>query len=147
MELKPSFSIIIPTYNRPNELKRCLDAISKMNYPRNQFEVIIVDDGGECALNHLIARHQKQIDLKIYRQKNAGPAMARNAGTTNARGNYFAFTDDDCAPDAKWLQCFEARFDQTPNSVIGGKTINALPKNLYAEASQLFMDYLHEYYN
>jgi glycosyltransferase involved in cell wall biosynthesis len=147
MELKPSFSIIIPTYNRPKELKRCLDAISKMNYPRNQFEVIIVDDGSECELNHLIARHQKQIDLKFHRQENAGPAKARNAGATNARGKYLAFTDDDCAPDENWLQCFEARFDQTPNSVIGGKTINALPKNIYAEASQLFMDYLYEYYN
>jgi cellulose synthase/poly-beta-1,6-N-acetylglucosamine synthase-like glycosyltransferase len=64
-----------------------------------------------------------------------------------ARGEYLAFTDDDCCPAPDWLSRLAARFALTPDRAIGGRTINALPANLYSTASQMLISYLYSYYN
>lgn len=107
----------------------------------------MVDDGGAIPLDKRMAGFHDQIELKLVRQKNAGPANARNTGATHAKGEFLAFTDDDCAPATDWLQRLEACCVRNPDSAIGGKTINALPDDPYATASQLLMTYLYTYYN
>ncbi|MGK7943074.1 MAG: glycosyltransferase family 2 protein, partial [Microcystaceae cyanobacterium] len=116
-------------------------------YQPEKFEVIIVDDGSDNSLDTLINPYQNSLNLTLIRQENAGPAQARNTGASVAQGQYLAFTDDDCTPDPNWLSALENGFSQTPNALLGGKTLNALSDNLYSTASQLLIDYLYDYYN
>ena len=141
------FSIIIPTYNRPERLASCLEAIARLNYPRDLFEVIVVDDGSKTPLDATVAPSKDKINIQLLRQENAGPAAARNKGAEVAKGEYLAFTDDDCQPTADWLNNFAAGFVDAPEAMIGGRTINALDNNLFSTASQKLIDYLYEYYN
>ena len=144
---RPFFSIIIPTYNRPDRLANCLKAIAELDYPRDCFEVIVVDDGSKTPLESVVTSFQNQIQIKLLRQENAGPAAARNRGAAEARGKYLAFTDDDCQPTTSWLTQFAASFANSPQAMLGGKTINALQSNPFSTASQKLIDYLYEYYN
>ena len=143
----PSFSIIIPTYNRPARLADCLTAILQLDYPRDRFEVIVVDDGSQTPLDSVVTPLQNQMQLKLLRQTNAGPAAARNRGAAEAKGEFLAFTDDDCQPTAGWLSQFAAAFADAPQAMLGGKTINALADNAFSTASQKLIDYLYDYYN
>jgi glycosyltransferase involved in cell wall biosynthesis len=147
MTFKPFFSIIIPTYNRPEKLKDCLEAIAQLDYPRDCFEVVVVDDGSSQPLNDLITPFQDQLSIQLIRQENSGPATARNTGAKYAKGEFLAFTDDDCQPMANWLQAFAQKFEEFPESLLGGYTINQLTDNPYSEASQLLIDYIYSYYN
>ncbi|MCP5099867.1 MAG: glycosyltransferase family 2 protein, partial [Chloroflexi bacterium] len=133
---RPLFSIIIPTYNRPQQLERCLNAIAQLDYPTDQFEVIVVDDGGKRPLTPIVERITQPIQIRLITQANQGPATARNRGAAEANGRYLAFTDDDCMLDVNWLTALATQFEQTPSALIGGRTINALPQNMYAETSQ-----------
>jgi GT2 family glycosyltransferase len=143
----PFFSIVIPTYNRPAQLAVCLQACARLDYPRNRFEVIAVDDGGTTPLDAVVARFHGVLTLKLLRQENAGPAAARNRGASEARGEFLAFTDDDCSPGPKWLQALAAQFVSSPDCAVGGQTLNALTYNLYSTASQLLISYLFSHYN
>ena len=140
------FSVVVPTYNRPQPLSLCLDALARLYYPREQFEVIVVDDGSTESLAAHVKNFQDRLHIRYLREEHAGPGMARNAGAAQARGEYLAFTDDDCAPCPDWLRALEQRFAREPGCLVGGPTINGYPENLYATASQLLIDYLLEYY-
>lgn len=143
----PIFSIVIPTYNRPAQLVVCLQACARLDYPRDRFEVIVVDDGGTTPLDAVIARFHGVLTIKLLRHENAGPAAARNRGVSEARGEFLAFTDDDCAPESNWLRALSSQFAASPDYAVGGQTLNALAHNLYSEASQLLISYLFSYYN
>ena len=143
----PIFSIVIPTYNRPAQLAACLQACGRLDYPRDCFEVIVVDDGGISSLDEVVARFDGVLKLRLLRQENAGPAAARNRGASKAGGEFLAFTDDDCSPDPKWLEALAAQFVASPDCAVGGQTLNALTDNLYSTASQHLISYLFSYYN
>jgi GT2 family glycosyltransferase len=143
----PFFSIIIPTYERPAQLATCLAALARLEYPRECFEVIVINDGGIDTLESVMEKFRELIDVRLLRQGNAGPAAARNFGATPARGDFLAFTDNDCAPDAGWLCTFAARFTQTPDHIIGGRTFNALHENLCSETSQLIIETVYSHFN
>jgi GT2 family glycosyltransferase len=141
----PSFSIIIPTWNRPSELRACLSALERLDYPESRFEVIVVDDGSEPALN---ATDFDGLGARVtwLCQSNAGPAAARNAGAHKAQGEYLAFIDDDCIPAPGWLNGFARSFQQAPRALLGGCTTNGLPGNIYATASQVIVDAARAYF-
>ena len=143
----PFFSIVIPTYNRPAQLAVCLQACARLDYPSDRFEVIVVDDGGIAPLDDVINRCHRAMTFKLLRQKNAGPAAARNRGASEATGDFLVFTDDDCAPASSWLQTLAAECVASPDCAVGGKTLNALTNNLYSTTSQLLISYLFSYYN
>ncbi len=144
---QPFFSIIIPTYNRPEKLTNCLQSLTKLNYKKDNFEVIIVDDGSTTSYESTVTPFQKQLNIKFIRQDNSGPGNARNRGVTEAKGQYLAFTDDDCQPAPNWLSAFADAFRQYPYCLLGGHTINQLNDNIYSSASQQLIDYLYSYYN
>jgi len=145
--MSPLFSIVIPTYNRPDRLQQCLQSIAQLSYPRDRFEVIVVDDGSKSPLDPVVNTFTDCLPLRLIRQQNSGPAGARNTGAAAAQGTYLVFTDDDCQPAANWLSAIETSFADAPEALIGGHTINALPENPYSTASQLLIDYLYDYYN
>jgi glycosyltransferase involved in cell wall biosynthesis len=141
------FSIVIPTYNRPERLTTCLKSVAQLDYPVDRFEVIVVDDGSEMPLTSIAAGFQSQVNLTLIRQANAGPASARNTGANHAKGHFLVFTDDDCCLMPNYLQVLEQRFTSVPDHLIGGQTLNALPHNWFSTASQVLINYLYCYYN
>lgn len=148
MEAKqPSLSIIIPTYARPERLASCLQSLSRLDYPRDRFQVIVVDDGSETAPETVVEGFRERFDVTLLTQSRQGPATARNTGALRAKGQFLAFTDDDCEPAANWLKALASRFAETPDCAVGGRTLNALEKNPYSVASQMLVDYLYRYYN
>ncbi len=148
MGQKPAiFSIIIPTYDRPRQLASCLYSLARLDYPRDRFEVIVVEDGSRIPLESVTAPLRDRINVKVFAQRHAGPATARNTGAAQARGEFLAFTDDDCEPAPDWLKKMAVHFSTSPDCVIGGRTLNALPHNPYSTASQILIDYLYAYYN
>ncbi|HSC35943.1 MAG TPA: glycosyltransferase [Thermodesulfobacteriota bacterium] len=144
---KERFSIIIPTYGRPKQLKECLDAVAGLAYPRDGFEVIVVDDGSKTSLEEIVGAFQRRINVRLLRQDNAGPATARNRGASESSATYLAFTDDDCKPSQHWLTSLEEALDPNPELLVAGRTVNDLPENSYSTASQLIIDFLYSYYN
>jgi GT2 family glycosyltransferase len=141
------FSVIIPTFNRPEALLRCLAALARLHYPRDAFEVIVVDDGGTADLQPVTAAHQQKIQIALVRQANQGPAAARNTGAARAAGGLLAFLDDDCEAMDGWLLALDAAVTAAPGALIGGSVVNGLPGNRYAAASQAIFDFFCQHFN
>jgi glycosyltransferase involved in cell wall biosynthesis len=147
MREKPFISIVIPTFDRPERLSNCLESLVCVDYPPYRFEVIVVDDGGKYPLNSVVIPFGDRLAITLLRQSHAGPAAARNAGATRAKGDYLLFTDDDCKLSPNILLKLADCLAITPDAAIGGKTVNSVHNNLYSNASQLLIDYLYNYYN
>jgi GT2 family glycosyltransferase len=141
------FSITIPTYNRPRDLARCLAALARLEYPRDEFEVIVVDDGGGVNLEPIAEAHRLAIQLTVVRQPNRGPATARNNGAAHAGGQFLVFLDDDCQPSEGWLRALDTSVSGAPDALIGGCVLNGLPRNPNDSASQAITDFLHQHFN
>jgi len=144
---QPFFSIIVPTYARLTQLTVCLQSLARLNYPRDRFEVIVVDDGNETPPEAVVVPFRDRLDVTLLTQPHAGPAAARNTGAARAKGEFLAFTDDDCTPAPGWLQTLAVRFATAPDRAIGGRTLNALSDNPYSTTSQLIIDVVYAYYN
>jgi glycosyltransferase involved in cell wall biosynthesis len=144
----PTFSVIIPTRDRPQELGGCLESLAKQNYARDRFEVIVVDDASKLTLDPVVAIFRERLTLTLLRQsRNAGPSVVRNCGAACAKGEFLAFTDDDCSPASDWLERLSARFASSPDHLIGGRVINALTENPYSTAAHVILDVIYDYYD
>ncbi len=143
----PTFSIVIPTYDRPDLVRRLLSALSRLDYPAERFEVIVVDDGSPRPLHAVIAEFVDRLDVRLIRQRNAGPATARNRGAGEARGQWLAFTDDDCVPERGWLNGLERALLRDSEVAVGGRLLSYPEDTVYSVASQNLVEYLYHYYN
>lgn len=141
-----TFSIIIPTFGRPDQLRNCLDTLVEVDPPGDGFEVVVVDDGTPEPLEPQLEPWTDRLELAVLRQENAGPGPARNLGLTAARGQFIAFTDDDCLIDREWLRALESALEEHPEALIGGRTTQQ-PGDPYSETNQLIFDAVHRFYN
>lgn len=156
--LTPILSVVIPTFARPQQLQRCLSALAIQTYTE-PWEVVVVDDGSQEPVTLPASLQPKQpfkpsdcsgyasIPIRLIRQDNNGPAVARNHGVACARGELIAFTDDDCQPCPSWLDELVKASRRYPGSMIGGTTLNALPEDICASASQLIVDMVYKHFN
>src|SRR5437867_3420967 len=87
---RPVFSIVVPTYRRPKQLAACLQALAKLDYARERFEVIVVDDGSTTPPEAVVTSFQDRLQVTLVLQPHAGSAAARNTGAERARGEYLA---------------------------------------------------------
>ena len=110
----PFFSIVIPTYGRPQKLAACLQAIAQLIYPPHRFEIVVVNDNHNSGVREVVTCFTNQLDLTLLSHLHAGPATARNTGAAHARGEYLAFTDDDCTPAPDWLAATRALPSRPP---------------------------------
>jgi glycosyltransferase involved in cell wall biosynthesis len=106
----PHVSVVVPAYNAHTTLDDCLRALTTQSLPREQFEVIVVDDG---STDDTVAR-ARTFGVRVVQQVNAGAASARNAGWRTARGRWIAFTDADCVPARGWLKALLAAVREEP---------------------------------
>jgi len=141
------FSIVIPSRDHHELLRQCLTSIAALATPRDEFEVIVVDDGSRSPYDEWLPEFDGRFQLRSIRRDGSGPGQARNAGARAARGCVIALTDDDCAPSPDWLLHFKSALSEHPGCVVGGRTVNGIPHNAYSEASQLLSTYLYSYYN
>ena len=94
MNSKPLFSVIIPTYNRGEKLKRALESVIKQTY--SDYEIIVCDDGSNDNTKEIIADYSSFDNLKyIWNENWGGPARPRNIGIKNAKGTWICFLDSD----------------------------------------------------
>jgi len=142
-----SFSVVIPTFNRPERLESCLDCLRRLDFPKDLYEVVVVDDGSAVGMAAVVEPYRKLMNIRLIMQENSGPGIARNNGVSNSRGWFIAFTDDDCRPDRDWLARLSERLKENPERMYGGHIANALDNNIYSSVSQLLVDYLYAYYN
>jgi GT2 family glycosyltransferase len=133
---------VIATYSRPIDLEISLQAMSRLDYSKSQFEVLVVDDGSPVPLDAVVRPFGAVMQVRLVRQEHAGCGPARNTGARHARGHYVAFTDDDCRHAPDWLTRLERYFEKYPNAMVGGLPVNALHSNPFSTATQLLIEYL-----
>lgn len=129
--MNPQISVIIPTYQRPELLRKCLNALAQQTLSPGQFEIVIVDDGDQpqTALAVRNAIQETGLSMRYLAQpERRGPAAARNRGWRVALSSLIAFTDDDCLPDPNWLAAALTCFEQGA-SVLTGPLTMPLPEN------------------
>jgi len=97
----PSVSVVVPTYNRLDRLRRVLAALAQQTFPRERYEVIVVSDGSSDGTDEYLTGGHAPLETVAVSQPNAGPAAARNRGVEAAQGALILFVDDDVvvAPD------------------------------------------------
>ncbi|MDB5062603.1 MAG: Family 2 glycosyl transferase [Mucilaginibacter sp.] len=124
-------SVVIPTYQRAALLSRCLEALLQQKFDKEQYEIIVVSDGPDeqtkKIFDDLAGYDHPELRYMSLPQKK-GPAAARNYGWLNAKGRIIAFTDDDCVPDAYWLNQIVQHCNTEDSVAITGKVIVPVSK-------------------
>ena len=116
----PYVSIIVPTYKDWDRLALCLNALADQSYPRDRFEVIVVNNSPE-----LKAHHSELPDgFQLFTETKSGSYAARNTGLSKAKGEIVGFTDSDCLPDRNWIQNAIKHFQENKDcSRIAGRVM------------------------
>ena len=134
-------SIIIPAYNAERTIKQCLESIMSQDYT-GDYEVIVVDDGSTDSTPHIVSGFST---VKLFRQKNAGPASARNKGASEAKGEIILFTDSDCVPEPSWVSEMLKSFSKN-HEVVGVKgSYKTRQKEIIARLVQLEYENKYNY--
>jgi peptidoglycan/xylan/chitin deacetylase (PgdA/CDA1 family)/glycosyltransferase involved in cell wall biosynthesis len=124
----PAVSIVIPTYNRAQPLRACLDALRQQTQPADTFEVIVVMDGATDDTQSLLSGMQQPYSLRSVWQPNAGAGAARNHGARLAQANWLVFLDDDMLPAAGLLAAFlQAAHTRGPALLLGQIVLQSAP--------------------
>lgn len=96
MDFKYLVSVIIPVYNAENYLKSCLDSVINQTMDKENFEVLLVDDGSTDSSVQICSKYVRNFtNFRLFRLENGGPAKARNFAIDKAEGKYFLYLDSD----------------------------------------------------
>lgn len=123
MNEPPQVSIIIPTRNRQHSLEETLLSADCLDYPRNKYEVVVIDDHSSDRTRAILAELKSSLSypLRYDRLKEKkGISAARNLGMQMAKGRFFVFTDDDCLFQKYWLTSLLEPFRSTQVGAVGG---------------------------
>ncbi len=116
--LAPKYSIIIPVYNRPEELNELLSCISSQYF--RDFEVIVIEDGSIQKSDEIVKGFSDKINIRYFYKENGGQGFARNYGFEKALGTYFILFDSDALIEPNYLQVVEERMQRENVSLYGG---------------------------
>lgn len=112
------FSVIIPVFNRPDELKELLESLKNQTF--KNFEILIVEDGSTLKSDEIVEDYKKSLNIKYFFKSNSGPGQSRNYGSERAEGDYFVFFDSDCIIPEKYFETVNQRLTQKPVDAYGG---------------------------
>lgn len=114
----PKYSVIIPVYNRIDEVDDLLKSLSQQTF--TDFEVIIVEDGSSQPCDDAVKRYADSVDVKYYFKSNEGRSIARNYGMERASGEYFIFFDSDCVIPQGYFRHLDDALKERPLDCFGG---------------------------
>ena len=113
------FSLIIPVYNRPDEVKELLESLVTSTY-NEQFEVVIIEDGSTMTCENEVAAYASKLNISYYFKPNSGPGDSRNFGMKKAKGDYFIIFDSDCIIPPQYLSEVSSELNQNYVDCFGG---------------------------
>jgi len=96
------FSLIIPVYNRPDEVDELLESLVQSDYTA-AFEVVLVEDGSTLRCEDIVQKYASRLTISYYFKENSGPGDSRNYGMRKAKGDYFIIFDSDCIIPKQYL--------------------------------------------
>ena len=112
------YSIIVPVYNRPDEVDELLQSLCEQTV--KDFEVLIIEDGSVKPCKDVCDKYASILDLHYYAKENSGPGQSRNYGAERANGEYVIILDSDVVLPASYLQAVEDELKQNPCEAFGG---------------------------
>ena len=113
------FSIVVPVFNRPDEINELLESLVLQNYSEN-FEVIIVEDGSAIPCENIVEKFKEKLNILYYLKYNSGPGDSRNFGMNLAKGDYFILFDSDCIIPENYLSEVAASLQSEYVDFFGG---------------------------
>lgn len=141
------FSVIIPTYNRPGHVAGLLEAWERVDYPKDEYELILADDGGREPLDAVVSPWKGRVPVKLLRMAHVSASSARASGLAAAIGELVLCSDDDCRPEPGILKAYAAAAREHPGAALGGPVLNLLPGDVYATATQEIITFVGEEWN
>ena len=114
----PKYSVIIPVYNRIDEVDDLLKSLSQQTFA--DFEVIIVEDGSSQPCDGVVKRYADSVDVKYFYKSNEGRSIARNYVMDRASGEYFIFFDSDCVIPPGYFEHLDKALGERPLDCFGG---------------------------
>ena len=126
----PFVSIIVPVHNCENRIEKCIQSLLNQDYPKDRFEIIIVDNNSQDKTKEIIKKYPVQYAFEGSTQTSYA---ARNTGVRASKGDIIAFTDDDCIPFKNWLSEGVSFFNQIEIGCVAGEIIADEPQNYIEE--------------
>lgn len=117
MEL--SFSLIIPVFNRPDEIGELLQSLLHQSY-KMPYEIVIVEDGSVTTSKAVVEKYTRALNITYLFKANTGPGDSRNYGMKHAKGNYFIILDSDCIIPINYLEKIAASLNDKYVDCFGG---------------------------
>ncbi len=112
------YSIIVPVYNRPEEVDELLDSLTRQNF--KDFEVIIVEDGSAVPCKEVCDKYDGRLAIRYFMKPNSGPGQSRNYGVERATGDYVLILDSDVVVPEGYLQAVDDELKREPCEAFGG---------------------------
>ena len=116
--MNPKYSVVIPVYNRPDEVDELLQSLCSQTY-RN-FEVVVVEDGSAIPCKQVVDKYAEALDVHYFEKPNSGPGQTRNYAAERSRGEYLLILDSDCILPETYLSAVEAELQREPADAFGG---------------------------
>jgi glycosyltransferase involved in cell wall biosynthesis len=113
------FSLIIPVFNRPDEIDELLASLSVQAGTRS-FEVVIIEDGSSITCKDVVLKYEDKLSISYYFKENSGPGDSRNYGMQRAKGEYFIILDSDCILPPQYLESVTQNLEQEFVDCFGG---------------------------
>ena len=112
------FSLIIPVFNRPDEVNELLESLTLQRC--KDFEVIVVEDGSQVPCDKIVEAYANSLDIHYYNKPNSGPGQSRNYGAERASGEYLIVLDSDCIIPEGYLDAVKAELEAASADAFGG---------------------------
>ena len=110
--MNPKYSVVIPVYNRPDEVDELLQSLCGQTY--QNFEVVVVEDGSAIPCKQVVKKYTEMLDVHYFEKPNSGPGQTRNYAAERSRGEYLLILDSDCILPETYLAAVEAELQREP---------------------------------
>ena len=112
------YSVIVPVYNRPDEVAELLESLAGTGY--GDFEVLVVEDGSSLPCQDIVQGWADRLDVRYFAKENSGPGQTRNYGAARARGEWLLLVDSDVVVPQGWFAAIDAALADAPCDAFGG---------------------------
>ncbi|NMM50276.1 glycosyltransferase [Marinigracilibium pacificum] len=112
------YSLIIPVYNRPDEVDELLESLTKQTY--TNFEVLVIEDGSSLPCDDVVSRYTLSLDIRYFAKENEGQGFTRNYAYERASGDYFIVFDSDCIIPSHYLETVNSHLNTEWLDAFGG---------------------------